>query len=220
MDSRTEPIRQDIDAIRDSMTEKMEQIESKIKGTVEDTTTSLKQVVDVKYQVGERPWAAFGLSVLAGFALGSIGGEPSRPPQPQPGQPFRYYPVDQHERPSDYEARSAYAVSQASPRAPEQPGLFDQLTEQFSDEISMLKTAAVTTLMGMVRDTLQQSMPSLHREYSRLRAENADEAHVPTASSPAERAAGAGQTTGMREERGAERAVGAGVNESTPRNTR
>ena len=41
MDQRTEPIRQDIDAIRDSMTDKIEQIETKIKGTVEDTRRGL-----------------------------------------------------------------------------------------------------------------------------------------------------------------------------------
>ena len=213
MDSRTEPIRQDIEAIRDSMTDKMEQIESKIKGTVEDTTTSLKQIVDVRYQVGERPWTVLGLSVLAGFALGSMGGETSHPPQPQPqpGQPFRYYPVDQHDRPSDYDAREHYAASLSAPRAPAQPGFFDQLNEQFGDEISMLKTAAMTTLIGVLRDTLQQSLPNLGREYNRLRAEH-DRADAPRASSSA-------GSAGMPQERGAERAVGAGVNEFTPRST-
>ncbi len=196
MDSRTEPIRQDIEAIRDSMTGKIEQIESKIKGTVEDTTSSLKQIVDVRYQVGERPWTALGLSVLAGFALGSVGGEPSHPPEPQPGQPFRYYPVDQHERAGDHEARAHYAASQAAPRPPAQPGFFEQLNEQFGDEISMLKTAAMTTLIGVLRDTLQQSMPSLSREYDRLRAEHAGEAPAaPHEQRGAERAVGAGQFT-------------------------
>jgi ElaB/YqjD/DUF883 family membrane-anchored ribosome-binding protein len=76
MDQRTEPIRQDIDAIRDSMTYKIEQIESKIKGTVEDT----RRMVDIKYQVSQRPWAALGVSLLVGYTLGSIGGDdtPSR----------------------------------------------------------------------------------------------------------------------------------------------
>lgn len=212
MDSRTEPIRQDIDAIRDSMTDKMEQIESKIKGTVEDTTSSIKRVVDVRYQVGERPWAAFGLSVLAGYALGSLGGssEPSRPLPPQHGQTFRYYPAEPREQPNEADRRAQYA---ANARSPEQPGLFDQLTEQFSDEISMLKTAAVTTLMGVLRDTIQQSMPSLHREYSRLRAEQSDEPPEATPAPAAPRAPAAARPE-------QERAVGAGVSDMAAQRSR
>src|SRR5215211_1513592 len=93
MDQRTEPIRQDIDSIRD----KLEQIESKIKGTVEDT----RRMVDVKYQVSQRPWAAMGVSLLVGYTLGSIGGNDTRA-QPQRGEPFRYYG-----EPNDDRARSA-----------------------------------------------------------------------------------------------------------------
>jgi len=52
------------------MTDKIEQIESKIKGTVEDT----RRMVDIKYQVSQRPWAALGVSLLVGYTLGSIGG--------------------------------------------------------------------------------------------------------------------------------------------------
>src|SRR5215203_5450175 len=87
MDQGTEPIRQDINTIRDSMTDKIEQIETKIKGTVEDT----RRMVDVKYQVSQRPWAALGVSLLVGYTLGSIGGGDDTHDQPQRGEPFRYY---------------------------------------------------------------------------------------------------------------------------------
>ena len=52
------------------MSDKIEQIETKIKGTVEDT----RRMVDIKYQVSQRPWAALGVSLLVGYTLGSIGG--------------------------------------------------------------------------------------------------------------------------------------------------
>src|SRR5262245_25381872 len=100
MDKRTEPIRQDIDSIRDSMTDKMEQIESKIKGTVEDT----RRMVDVKYRVSQRPWAALGASILIGYALGSIGGDDT-PAAPRPGEPVRYY-----SKPDDDRARAGLAA--------------------------------------------------------------------------------------------------------------
>src|SRR5204863_5811815 len=98
MDQRTEPIRQDIDSIRDSMTDKIEQIETKIKGTVEDT----RRMVDIKYQVSQRPWAAMGVSLLVGYTLGSIGGSDDTRAQPQRGEPFRYY-----DQPHDDRAHSA-----------------------------------------------------------------------------------------------------------------
>jgi len=82
MDQRTEPIRQDIDSIRDSMTDKIEQIETKIKGTVEDT----RRMVDIKYQVSQRPWAALGVSLLVGYTLGSLGGGDDTRAQPQRGE--------------------------------------------------------------------------------------------------------------------------------------
>src|SRR6185503_15218701 len=100
MDQGTEPIRQDIDAIRDSMTDKLEQIETKIKGTVEDT----RRMVDVKYQMSQRPWAALGVSLLVGYTLGSLGGDDTRS-QPQRGEAFRYYgaPNDDHRAHSAHE---------------------------------------------------------------------------------------------------------------------
>src|SRR5215216_6244870 len=93
MDQRTEPIRQDIDSIRDSMTNKIEQIESKIKDTVDDT----RRMVDIKYQVSQRPWAALGVSLLVGYTLGSIGGSDTRS-RPQRGEPFRYYDQPYNDR--------------------------------------------------------------------------------------------------------------------------
>ena len=107
MDQRTEPIRQDIDSIRDSMTDKIEQIETKIKGTVEDT----RRMVDIKYQVSQRPWTALGISLLVGYTLGSIGGDDTRA-QPQRGEPFRYY-----DEPNDDRVRSARERDADSRRA-------------------------------------------------------------------------------------------------------
>jgi hypothetical protein len=179
MDQRTEPIRQDIDAIRESMTDKMEQIESKIKGTVEDT----KRMVDVKYQVSEHPWAALGAAVLVGYALGSMGGESSAA-QPSAGTAFRYYPEPADERRHATAERaervqySAMASSQQPNRASE-PGLIDQLKSQFGDEIDMLKAAAMTSLVGLVRDTIRQNLPALNQEVERLRGERGQSNNAP-----------------------------------------
>jgi hypothetical protein len=175
MDQRTEPIRQDIDAIRDSMTDKIEQIETKIKGTVEDT----RRMVDIKYQVSQRPWAALGVSLLVGYTLGSLGGDDKRN-QPQRGEPFRYYeqPHDNDRARSAREHehdtyRSSFTPPADTSRAA-QPGMLDQIMDQFGDEFQLLKAAAITSVIGLVRDAVRQNLPALDQELARLRSEQGE----------------------------------------------
>jgi len=169
MDQRTEPIRQDIDAIRDSMTDKIEQIETKIKGTVEDT----RRMVDLKYQVSQRPWAALGVSLLVGYTLGSIGGDDTRA-QPQRGEPFRYYGEPNNDRAArerDTDSRGASFTQHADTRRTAQPGMIDQIMDQFGDEFQLLKAAALTSVISLVRDTVRRNLPALDQELGRLRSE-------------------------------------------------
>ena len=171
MDQRTEPIRQDIDSIRDSMTDKIEQIETKIKGTVEDT----RRMVDIKYQVSQRPWAALGVSLLVGYTLGSIGGDDTRA-QPQRGEPFRYYdePNDDRVRSArerDADSRRASFAQHADTRRAAQPGMIDQIMDQFGDEFQLLKAAALTSVIGLIRDTVRRNLPALDQELGRLRSQ-------------------------------------------------
>jgi len=194
MDQGTEPIRQDIDAIRDSMSNKVEQIESKIKDTVEDT----KRMVDVRYQVSQHPWAAVGLAVFAGYTLGSMGGRAAE--HPDRGMAMRYYSESTDERSAAmrYYGESAEDHSRSTPdtsdryryagashaqelRKPAEPGIVDQLVDQFGDELQMLKAAAVTSLISLVRDTVRQNLPAVHQQLERLRG---DEHSPTTAGSP------------------------------------
>lgn len=233
MDQGTEPIRQDIDQIRASMTDKMERIEARIKGTVDDTTTSVKRMVDVKHQISEHPWTALGISILAGIALGSMGESDSAPTEgrtadrrydlssaaayargrdtsPYPpnygatgygqfsgasyGQPGYSQPFTsdsshaagsapyQHAGTSSAATSGPWSQSMASGPAggawntsapqPSKPGLMDQVSQQFGGEIEMLKTAAVSSLVGVIRDTIRQNFPSMHQEIERMRREH------------------------------------------------
>ncbi|HWQ11459.1 MAG TPA: hypothetical protein VNL77_01595 [Roseiflexaceae bacterium] len=249
MDNTTEPIRQDIDQIRASMTDKMERIEARIKGTINDTTDSVKRMVDVKHQISDHPWAALGIAVLAGYTLGSLGerehdpasygdrsfgghmmsaheayervrGRPARehamsaheayerarghaPPDQRHGQPgyapsgatsysghsqasyappgmasYTYTPDPSTHHPST--SSGAWSASMASvpasgsweaTRHSAKPGLMDSLSRQFSDEIEVLKTAAVTSLIGIIRDTIRHNFPSMHHEMERMRGQ-------------------------------------------------
>jgi hypothetical protein len=172
MDQRTEPIRQDIDAIRDSMTDKMEQIESKIKGTVEDT----RQMVDIKYQVSQRPWTAMGVSLLIGYALGSIGGGDDTSAQPQRGERFYYYnqPSDDRSRATrehETNMRDMSTAQRQNARRESKPGFLDQIMDEFGDEIELLKGAALMSVTGLIRDTVHRNLPALQQEVDRIRSE-------------------------------------------------
>lgn len=185
MDQRTEPIRQDIDAIRESMTDKIEQIETKIKGTVEDT----RRMVDIKYQVSQRPWAALGVSLLVGYTLGSIGDDHKREqPQPQRGESFRYYASHDDRAPLAREhdtQRSSFASRADDNRHADQPGMLDQIMDQFGDEFQLLKAAAITSVIGLIRDAVRQNLPALDQEVARLRSEQGETVAHATAHPPA-----------------------------------
>jgi len=155
------------------MTDKIEQIETKIKGTVEDT----RRMVDIKYQVSQRPWAAMGLSLLVGYTLGSIGGS-DKHDQPQRGEPFRYYDASHDDRARSARERdhetdtrhNSFAQPAGTQRAAE-PGMLDQIMDQFGDEIQLLKAAAITSVVNLVRDAVRQNLPALDQELGHLRSE-------------------------------------------------
>ena len=70
MDQRTDAIRQEIEQTRASMTEKLELIEARVQGTVED----VKETMTVQGLVRKRPWTMFGAAVFVGLLLGWRGG--------------------------------------------------------------------------------------------------------------------------------------------------
>jgi ElaB/YqjD/DUF883 family membrane-anchored ribosome-binding protein len=267
MDQGTEPIRQDIDQIRASMTDKMERIEAKIKGTVDETTGSVKRMVDVKYQIAEHPWTALGISILAGIALGSLGdsdepshrrseyrgGDMSTDEAYQRARSMTAYPSNYgssnygaagstsygqgsygqsnygqgsygqsnsgstsyttpgysssgYDRPysqehgqfggsqsqnygaSNYNSYqpSSYSTSgnnwsgstgsssswNGGASQSSKPGVVDQISRQFGGEIEMLKSAAVSSLVSVIRDTIRQNFPSMHQEMERMRRDS------------------------------------------------
>jgi len=206
MDQGTEPIKQDIDSIRDSMTNKVEQIEAKVKDTVENTVDTVKRTFDVKQQVSEHPWTALGASLLAGYVLGSMGDSDDRSSYSyRPGEPMRYYPESGPARPStpDYsqehhERAQMYQMGSSAQQRSDR-GFLSDIMDQFGDELETVKTAAITAAVTMLRDTIKQSLPQFYEEYERVRNERQG-----TADSDTSHYRDQARSTGMRE-----RALGA-----------
>ncbi|NJM07705.1 hypothetical protein HC891_18220 [Candidatus Gracilibacteria bacterium] len=179
MDPRTEPIKNDIETIRESMTDKIGQIEDKVKGTVEGTVDSVKQTFNLNTQVGERPWAAFGVAVLIGYGLGSMGGgsksDNVRTMYPQhAGEPMRYYPAPSMragEQPTSQLKgnQQSFGISTGNgnyqPQSSSQPGFLGDLAEQFGSEFEVLKTAAVSAGIAFIRDIIKENVPNFDQAY-------------------------------------------------------
>jgi ElaB/YqjD/DUF883 family membrane-anchored ribosome-binding protein len=155
----TESIRQDIDVIRDSMTDTMGQIESHVKGTVDTTVANVKRTFDVKQQIANQPWAALGIAIVAGYVLGSLDGNSG---------------TSDSSRDADNRDQSTQAHTASMPH---KPGIVDDVMDQFGDELNVLKSAAVAMAVTMLRDTIQQNVPQLAKAYQR-----AQQAPAPTPS--------------------------------------
>lgn len=104
MDKAESDIRHDMERTRASLTDNLEMIQEKVKGTVDDATATVgealesvsdavgqvKETFDVRHQVERHPWIAFGGAVVAGFAVGRAtapGYRESRPGADVPSSP-------------------------------------------------------------------------------------------------------------------------------------
>jgi hypothetical protein len=147
MDQRSDDIRQDIEATRASLDEKLDTLEIKA-----------RQAFDLKHQVAERPWMAVGAAVAAGFVLGSLGsGEPE---QRWHGQPYYTTDYNQHAGASQGYGSSSYGSnSQDSSRSST-----NNLLSQFDEEIDLLKVAAINLATNFLRDSIKEYLPALGQQ--------------------------------------------------------
>jgi len=167
-------IRQQIDETRSSLTEKLENLEGQVRGTVQeakatvegtiqsvkssvhDTVETVKRTLDVRYQTERHPWAMVGGSVLAGFVIGSLAGG-RRSPGRRPGYGGAQYSLSSMAAPPPQRAAAPEAAQRD--HRPARPGMFSQVLNQFDDEINQLKGLAIGALVGVVRDLVKQSVP-------------------------------------------------------------
>jgi hypothetical protein len=155
MAQRSDYIRQDIESTRASLEEKLDTLETKA-----------RQTFDLNHQVSEHPWLMVGAAVAAGYVLGSMGGNDEWYDQPMStdynqfsGTPrsTEYLSTPQT---SNYSANYSSSSSQSSGIS----SMGSNFLSQFDDEINMLKTAAVTTLTNLLRDSIREYVPALGQQ--------------------------------------------------------
>ena len=70
MTEDTEPIKQEIEATRDSLSATLDQIESRVRDDVGKKVEEVRATFDWRHWVDQRPLVAFGVAITLGFWLG------------------------------------------------------------------------------------------------------------------------------------------------------
>ncbi len=169
-------IREQIDETRSSLTQKLETLESQVRGTVqnaratveetietvkctvENTVNSVKQTFDLPYQVRQHPWGMVGGAAGVGFVLGAVAYRLR-------GELGRLHPATTVNGPTpvNLSDRSASGVASLSDLTNNQtqPSFLSTLLHQFDSEIGKVKEVAIGTAMALARDWVKQSVPQL-----------------------------------------------------------
>jgi ElaB/YqjD/DUF883 family membrane-anchored ribosome-binding protein len=160
-------MRHDIDATRSAMADKMEALEDKVMNTVQsaqdtvtdsiqsakDTVASVKQTFDLKHQIEQRPWTMVGGCFLAGLVVGHL----MPMGRPSSNKPMTAPPINGN-----------YATSGPAPRMQIEPPSPPGILEPFHDEIAKVKGIAIGFVMGLVRDSIKESVPQMASEIDDL----------------------------------------------------
>lgn len=150
MAQRSDYIRQDIESTRASLEEKLDTLETKARETF-----------DLNHQVSEHPWLMVGAAVAAGYVLGSMGGSDEWYDRPMSTDYNQFSGTP----PSTEYPTMNYSKSSGPSRSSQPSG--ESFLSQFDDEINMLKSAAVTTLTNLLRDSLREYVPALSQQFDR-----------------------------------------------------
>jgi len=165
-----ELIRQNMERTRESITEKLDALEDRIVGSVEQASTavtntaaSVKDAMDINTQIDRHPWLIFGGAMAAGLLAGHLllSRRPTALPRiaesrpvPAPAPPTTPTPP-QARNPTPMSAQESV---QSAPPAPTQetPG---RLYSMLEPEIIKAKELAIGVTLGIVREALIAEMP-------------------------------------------------------------
>jgi ElaB/YqjD/DUF883 family membrane-anchored ribosome-binding protein len=174
MDQEPDVIRDQMEETRTSLTGKLESLERKVTDTVQGTATavgdavasvkdavrqtldSVRNVFDIQQQVDLHPWTMMAGSVAVGYLAGMLvpgGARKGRNGSIRPAEPAA---VRNGEVPR-FESPAASSVAPAIPSG--SASVLNEWGEKFKDEISELKSLAVGTTLGIIRDMVMPSVP-------------------------------------------------------------
>lgn len=151
------------DAVQETVAGLKESVQdtvASVKGTMHETIESVKDSLDINAQVARSPWLCVGASIAAGYVAGSL-----LDSRDDSGERM----ADISSRGNGWQERSTAASIQSltgkgssgqAARSNNAPGMFSNLMREYEPEINQLKGLAVGALVGLVRDSVLQSVPS------------------------------------------------------------
>jgi len=170
-------IRTQMDCTRSSLADKLEALEDKVRSTVEstkhtvedtvqaakdsvqETIQTVKQTFDIKYQVTQHPWCAMGCAIFTG-AIMAHATAPRSPRREKRSNGNGGFEESYRHRPSG-EFSEGQQWKSASAAAASQPSIKSRILGQFEDEVCKLQSIAIGAGLGMVRDWVTKTMPSI-----------------------------------------------------------
>jgi hypothetical protein len=116
---------------------------------------------DLRQQVDAQPLAAVGVALVAGYMLGSMGGQPHEDDRAH--KPTPYDSADRHRSTRTY----PYGDSAQRAHDDQRGGMWGEIVGQVSGELHTITAAAMSTAMTMLRDTIKEAVPQFSEEYER-----------------------------------------------------
>ena len=126
---------------RAALTHKLETLELRLRDSIDKVKETIKKSVDVPYQVKQRPWTMFGLSLLLGCAAGRLatrkGAEPRR---------------------SDTAAKLTKTVEQGIDSV-------DQMVRKignvdYANQLSVVNEATIGAMASLLRELARRAVPT------------------------------------------------------------
>lgn len=150
-DPELEHLRHEVKAKRDSLAEKIQQIEQNVVEQAEAVVNAGETVAenvthafDISYQVRQRPWIAIGASVLAGYLAGRV-----IIPSSSDTETRRRREEDYPERPG-----REYAVGDGEHREESESSPIKTYLRSILDEIGDVATSAATGVLMQVAQSM------------------------------------------------------------------
>jgi ElaB/YqjD/DUF883 family membrane-anchored ribosome-binding protein len=128
-----------------------------VKETVQSAKESVKRTFDIPYQVDRHPWAMMGLSLVSGVLAGALLGRRTSPDR----RLARRMSEASREPLLREETAPAAAWSRLTHEEPGRPGFMDKLTGQLAGEVEKAKDLAIKTVVEVVDNVIQRSVPAL-----------------------------------------------------------
>jgi len=165
-EQQREELRTDMAETRGALADKLEALEHRVTDTVEtaqaaveqtvetvqDSVQAVKRTLDLKYQVGQRPWLMVGGAVAAGSVVGYFIGRRLGAPPIRPDRDGARRIAPPVVVASETCPRPVVAESELTATSPRLPGLF-------AAEWQKLRGLAVGAGMGLIRDWLKKEAP-------------------------------------------------------------